>query len=88
MNGALLGAALVVGGLSQLSSEPNSITQFHAECTDREVVIFHFDMKSAQSHVCRCRFSEAVGGMIRAAALLGKPIIPHCGMIRVFMDVG
>ena len=44
MIGVLLGAALVVGGLSQLSSEPTYITQFHAECTDREVVIFRFDM--------------------------------------------
>ena len=60
MIGVLLGAALVVGGLSQLSSEPNPRTQFHAECTDREVVIFHFDMKSAPNHVFRFRFSEAV----------------------------
>ena len=48
MIGVVLGAALVVGGLSQLSSEPNPRTQFHAECTDRELVIFHFDMKSAK----------------------------------------
>ena len=81
MVGVLLGAALVVGGLSQLSSEPNSITQFHAECIDREVVIFNFDMESAQSHVFRCRFLEAVCRMIRVVALPGKPIILHCRMI-------
>ena len=60
MSGVLLGGVLVVGGLSQLSSEPNLETQFHAEWSDREVVIYHFDMESAQSHVFAAVLGEAV----------------------------
>ena len=47
MIGVLLGAALVEGGISQLSSEPNYITQFQAERNSREVAMFNFDMKTS-----------------------------------------
>ena len=76
MSGVSLGTALVVEGISQLSSEPNPRLQFHEECTDREVVIFHFDMKSAQSHVFRCRFLEAVFVRVGCQSITVKTISP------------
>ncbi len=49
-----------------------------------KIVIFHFDMKSVQRVVFRCRFLEAVCRMIRVVALPGKPIILH---FRVILQI-